>query len=78
MGKITELELKNIQEQQLELNKVLGTIGYLSAQKHSELHKVAGINENINEQKRLLEEKYGPVNINLEDGTYTEVETDGK
>ena len=78
MSKITEQELTNIQDQQTELNKVLGTIGYLEAQKHSELHKVATINENINEQKKLLEEAYGPVNINLEDGSYTAVETDGK
>lgn len=78
MSKITEQELTNIQEQQTELNKVLGTIGYLEAQKHSELHKVAAINENINEQKKLLEDTYGPVNINLEDGSYTAVETDGK
>lgn len=76
MSKITKEELALVKEQQVELNKVLGTIGYLSAQKHAELHKVATINEKINEQKEILEKKYGPININLEDGTYEKVETD--
>lgn len=74
--RIEEKELALVKEQQVELNKVLGTIGYLSAQKHAELHKVATINEKINEQKEILEKKYGPININLEDGTYEKVETD--
>ena len=76
MSKITKEELALVKEKQVELNKVLGTIGYLSAQKHAELHKVATINEKINEQKEILEKKYRPININLEDGTYEKVETD--
>ena len=40
------------------------------------LHKIADINTDIEELKKVLEEKYGHVNINLEDGTYTEVENE--
>ena len=37
------------------------------------LHQIAEINNSIEEFKKSLEEKYGHININLEDGTYTEI-----
>ena len=71
---ITAEELKTIKEQQSELGTVVNQIGQLEANKHSLLHKIAGINEGIEDTKKQLEEKYGAININLEDGTYTEIE----
>jgi len=71
---ITAEELKQVKEQQSELGTVVNQIGQLEANKHSLLHKIAGINEGIEETKKQLEEKYGSININLEDGTYTEIE----
>jgi hypothetical protein len=71
---ITAEELKQIKEQQSELGTVVNQIGQLEANKHSLLHKIAGINEGIEETKKQLEEKYGSINVNLEDGTYTEIE----
>lgn len=71
---ITAEELKQITEQQSELGTVVNQIGQLEANKHSLLHKIASINEGIEETKKQLEEKYGSININLEDGTYTEIE----
>ena len=71
---ITAEELKTIKEQQSELSTVVNQIGQLEANKHSLLHKIAGINEGIEDTKKQLEEKYGAININLEDGTYTEIE----
>ena len=32
------------------------------------------VNKDIEEFKDVLEAEYGPININLEDGTYTEIE----
>lgn len=71
---ITAEELKTIKEQQTELSTVVNQIGQLEANKHSLLHKIAGINEGIEDTKKQLEETYGSININLEDGTYTEIE----
>ena len=71
---ITAEELKTIKEQQLELSTIVNQIGQLEANKHSLLHKIAGINEGIEDTKKQLEETYGSININLEDGTYTEIE----
>ncbi len=71
---ITAEELKTIKEQQSQLSTIVNQIGQLEASKHSLLHKIAGINEGIEDTKKQLEETYGAININLEDGTYTEIE----
>ena len=74
LNKIEDQELKTVVDQQKELNQVLTHIGVLEAQKHSGLHKIATLNEAIETTKKDLENKYGAININLEDGTYTEIE----
>ena len=71
--KIKEDQLKKIQDQQAAVTKILNEVGYLEANKHGLLHELAGVNEGIEEFKKELEEEYGAVNINLEDGTYTEI-----
>jgi len=73
-NKITAEELKTIKDQQTELGQVINQIGQLEANKHALLHKIAGINEGVEETKKQLEEKYGSINIDLEKGTYTEIE----
>ena len=77
MNKIEDKELEKVVEQQKKLNEVLTNIGVLETQKHGLLHKVAALNKDIEEVKNDLEGKYGAININLEDGTYTKIEQDG-
>lgn len=72
--KIKKEQLETIQEQQQELNSKLQSLGYLDAQKHGILHDLASLNKDIEDFKTKLEEEYGPVNINLEDGSYTKIE----
>ena len=74
MSKIKEEQLSKIQEQQKSLNSILNEVGYLEAQKHGLLHQFAGINREVEDLKSELENEYGAVNINLEDGTYTPIE----
>ena len=76
--KITEEELQSIKELQNTLNNIIQNIGVLEAQKHRFLHEVADCNKEIEDFKVKLESKYGSVNINLEDGTYTDVKEDVK
>ena len=73
--KIKEEELKTIQEQQQQLNNIIHEIGLLESNKHSLLHQIVEVNKDVEETKAALEKEYGAVNINLEDGTYTEIET---
>ncbi len=72
--KITEEQLTKIQDQQKELNGILHEIGLLESQKHGLLHKIAEVNQDVETLKNELENQYGAVNINVEDGTYTEIE----
>jgi len=72
--KIKEEQLNKIKEQQSNLNNVLHEIGILESTKHSHLHHIAEMNKDIEKLKNDLEEEYGQVNINLEDGSYTEIE----
>jgi len=74
MNKITEEQLSKIQGQQKELNGILHEVGVLEAQKHGLLHQFAGVNKEVEELKSELENEYGAININVEDGTYTEIE----
>ena len=72
--KIKEEQLTTIREQQSRLNDLLTQIGYLESQKHGLLHEIASVNKDIEDFKQVLEEEYGSININVEDGTYTEIE----
>jgi len=73
-NKITDEELKTIKDQQERIAKLLGEIGYFETQKHALLHNIADINVETNDFKHNLEEKYGKVEINLSDGSYTKIE----
>jgi hypothetical protein len=71
---ITKEQLDTIVGQQKDLNALLTNIGVLESQKHGYLHQLAEVNKAIEDFKNVLQEEYGPININLEDGTYTELE----
>ena len=70
MSKITEEQLKRINEDQDNLIKLVNQIGLIETQKHGLLHEVAGVNRKIEEFKSELEKEYGPINIDLETGKY--------
>lgn len=72
--KITEEQLETLSKQQKNLSDILTNIGVLESQKHSYLHQLADVNKAVEEFKLELQEQYGSVNINLQDGSYTEIE----
>jgi len=74
--KIKEEQLKQIQQIQNELKETLTSIGYLESQKHAFLHEIKSINERDAKMKEEIEKEYGSININLEDGTYTEIKAE--
>lgn len=73
---ITKEQLSTIVTQQKELNSLLTNIGILESQKHSLLHQLGEVNKVIEDYKVELQEEYGAININLEDGSYTMMETE--
>ena len=68
---ITELQLKTIKDGQSELNKILLSIGAAESPKHAMLHQLVVINESVEKFKKELENEYGAITINIEDGSYT-------
>jgi len=74
LKQITEEQLNTLTTQQKDLSALLTNIGLLESQKHGFLHQIADVNKAIEESKAELQKEYGSININLADGTYTEVE----
>lgn len=68
--KITEEQLKKLNDQQSLLGDILNRIGVLETEKHGLLHKVAEVNKQVEETKTELEEQYGAVTIDLKTGEY--------
>ncbi len=75
--KIKEDELLLIQEQQKNLSELINNIGVLESQKHGLLHQIADANKEVEEFKAELEKEYGPVNIDLKTGEYSDIEDEG-
>jgi len=73
MAKIKKKELEAVTSIKKELDSIVSEIGIVETQKHALLHKVAKVNESLAEEKKVLEEAYGKISIDLETGEYTEI-----
>jgi hypothetical protein len=71
---ITKKELESITINQTGVQKILLDLGSLEAQKSEVIKEYEKYSVTLEQIKTKLEEKYGQVNINLRDGTYTEIE----
>ena len=73
-NKITAEQLGTIVTQQKDLQALLTNIGLAESQKHAFLHQLAEINKAVEDFKMELQDQYGAININLEDGSYDFIE----
>jgi len=73
-NKITAEQLETIVTQQKDLQALLTNIGLVESQKHAFLHQLADVNKAIEDFKMELQDQYGAININLEDGSYDFIE----
>lgn len=71
--KITDEQLKELQEKVGVIQQLQGQIGNIEGQKHILLHQLVASQENLQELQKSLEEEYGKVSINIQDGTYEEI-----
>ena len=72
--KIEKDELDLIVDQQVEMNNMLKQIGLLESEKSRVLKLYSDLLTESNKTKKGLEEKYGAINIDLSDGSYTPIE----
>jgi|TARA_B110000967_G_C18518493_1_gene379858 predicted nucleic acid-binding Zn-ribbon protein len=71
---ITEEQLKTVSDQQSKLSALLRNIGVVEVQKQNIHSQITEISKEIEASKKELEDEYGQVNIDLTDGSYTEIE----
>jgi vacuolar-type H+-ATPase subunit D/Vma8 len=74
MNRIEDKELEQIREQQTKLAQIKQDLGTLEVRKHEVMQVFLSVNKEVEETKSELEKKYGRVNINLDDGTYSQIE----
>ena len=73
-NKITQEQLEELQDFVGKLNNAATQIGNLELQKHQLQHAAAEVQTDLNKLQAKLEEKYGKVQINIQDGTFKPIE----
>ena len=69
VNKISEEQLKELQGHVNKINQAQLQLGGLESQKHSLLHAVVNMQTELTEFQNKLEEEYGKVSVNIQDGT---------
>ena len=72
-GILDEKEFTQVKKEQDKVNSILAEIGYIESKKHALLHELADTNEVVNNTKKVLEEKYGSISIELLTGKWKRV-----
>ena len=67
--KITEEQLKKVQETINILNRSQLENGSMELRKHELLHNIAGFRDELSLLQKELEKEYGTFDINIQDGT---------
>jgi hypothetical protein len=71
--KITDEELKELQDQVNKINSAQLRLGGIESQKHTLVHGINAMQKEVQDMQAKLEEKYGKVSINIQDGTIQEI-----
>ena len=77
-NKITPEQLEELQGYVGKLNNAATQIGNLELQKHQLQHAAGEVQSDLNKFQVKLEEKYGKVQINIQDGTYKPIEEEAE
>ena len=71
---ITTEELAEVTKLQQEIQGGLTQVGMFQAQSNKVLQQIDKLDESMTEFKNKLQEKYGPINVNLANGEYEAIE----
>tara|TARA_R110002020_G_scaffold458874_1_gene676692 strand:+ start:232 stop:519 length:288 start_codon:yes stop_codon:yes gene_type:complete len=71
--KVTDEELKSVQEKVALINQVQMQVGGLEVQKAMAIESLKARQQELQVIQTSLEEKYGKVSVNLQDGTISEL-----
>ena len=67
--KITDDQLKKVQDTVNSLNRSQLEIGSMEIKKHEMMHQVAGLRDGLTVLQKDFEKEYGTFDINIQDGT---------
>ena len=69
--KITEFQLKELQEIVNRINSAQLNLGQSESQKYALLQGIQGLQKQLLEKQKSLQEEYGDVNIDIQNGSIT-------
>jgi F0F1-type ATP synthase alpha subunit len=72
-NKIKDEQLKDLQEKVGTIQQLQAQIGNVEGQKHILLHQLVGMQEELQKLQTALQDEYGKVSINIQDGTFEEI-----
>ena len=67
--KVTDDQLKNVQDVINEINRSQMEIGQIETKKHAITHHITVLQETVGEIKDEFEKEYGTADVNIQDGT---------
>ena len=67
--KITDEQLKKVQDSVNNINRTQLEIGNLEIRKHEMMHQVAGLRDELTVLQSEFEKDYGTFDVNIQDGT---------
>ena len=76
--KVTDEQLKRIQDTVSSINKGQMEVGKLETNKHALIHQISGYQEALQVLQNELEKEYGTVDININDGTINYTKENGE
>jgi ppGpp synthetase/RelA/SpoT-type nucleotidyltranferase len=76
--KITEDQLKKVQDTVNNLNRSQLEIGSMEIKKHEMMHRIAGLRDGLTVLQSEFEKEYGTFDVNIQDGTINYPQENGE
>ena len=67
--RVTEEQLKKVQDTVNNINRTQLEIGNLEVKKHEMMHGIAGLRDELSSLQNEFQKEYGTFDINIQDGT---------
>ena len=67
--KITDEQLKEVQDLINGINRSQMELGQMETKKHAMLHQVSMLQEEVGKMRDIFEKDYGTADVNIQDGT---------
>ena len=76
--KITDEQLKKVQDTVNNLNRSQLEIGSMEIKKHEMMHRIAGLRDELTVLQNEFEKEYGTFDVNIQDGTINYPQENGE